>query len=151
MTDWAAAASNPGFEDGAVAMGSYWYALGCLYDTDNTVAAWSKDFPLTYGGKNEQNKEIWTLTINYDDAKATNDIDKGFKLRRYSSETAEEDLWNTQLGMWASDPNDFMNIEFDYNLADGTDGNKNIRFEEAGRYTLTLTGNNLVVAKIPAN
>ena len=88
VTDWAAAASNPGFEDGAVAMGSYWYALGCLYDADNTVAAWSKDFPLTYGGKNEQSKEIWTITINYDETKATKDIDKGFKLRRYSSGTA---------------------------------------------------------------
>ena len=100
---------------------------------------------MTYGGKNAQDKDIWTITVNYDETKAAQPVDYGFKLRKYSSETAEADRWNTQLGMYANDVNDYMNIEYDYGLADSA--NKNIRFSEAGNYTLTLTGNSLTVVK----
>ena len=145
VANWTNGAQNPGFENGAVAMGEYWYVLGCVYQEDNTVAAWAKDFPMTYGGKNAQDKDIWTITVNYDETKAAQPVDCGFKLRKYSSETAEADRWNTQLGMYASDPNDYMNIEYNYDLA--SSANKNIRFSEAGNYTLTLTDNSLTVAK----
>jgi hypothetical protein len=145
VTNWTNGAQNPGFESGAVAMGSYWYVLGCVYQADNTVAAWGKDFPMVYGGKNAQDKEIWTITVNYDEAKATKDVDRGFKLRRYDSDTAEADMWSTQLGMYAEDSNEYMNIDYTYDLH--STSNKNIRFEEAGNYTLTLTGNTLSVVK----
>ena len=151
VTDWSAAAENPAFGEGAVAMGNYWYAIGCLYDQDNTVAAWSKDFPLTYMGMNE-GKEVWKITINYDESKGANPADKGFKFRKYSSTTAEADKWNTQLGMYQepdgtaeADIHNFMDINYNYDLL--SSGNKNIRFEEAGNYTLTLTGNTLTVVK----
>ena len=150
VTDWAAADENPGFADGDVQMGDYWYALGCLYDDDNTIGAWAKDFPLTYKGKNNDEKDVWEITINYDEALAGDkEQARGFKFRKYSSSTAEGDKWNTQLGMWGTDPNDYMDIEYDYDLT-GSD-NKNIRFEEAGRYKLTLTANTLEAVKIPAN
>lgn len=151
VTDWSAAAENPSFDQGSVAMGDYWYAIGCLYDDDNTVAAWSKDFPMTYMGMSE-GKEVWTITINYDEAKGATPADKGFKFRRYSSATAEADRWNVQLGMYQepdgtaeADIQTYMNIDYDYNLL--SSGNKNIRFETAGNYTLTLTGNKLEVVK----
>ena len=143
VTDWAAAAQNPGFGDGSVAMGSYWYILGTVYQEDNTVGAWAKDFPMTYGGKNEQNKEIWTVTVNYDEAKATQEAGPGFKLRRYAS--GAENKWQTQLGMSALDENTYMNIDYTYDLS--SDNNKDVRFEAAGNYTLTLTGNTLSVVK----
>jgi len=150
VTDWAAADENPGFEDGDVQMGEYWYALGCLYEDDNTIGAWSKDFPLTYKGKDNDLNDVWEITINYDETLAgDNEQARGFKFRKYSSTTPEDQKWNTQLGMWGTDPSDYMNIEFDYGLT-GSD-NKNIRFEEAGRYQLTLTGNTLEAVKIPAN
>lgn len=147
VADWAAAAQNPGFGDGSVAMGSYWYVLGTVYQEDNTVGAWAKDFPMVYGGKNNQQQEIWTITLNYDEAKATAQAGPGFKLRRYASSTAEDARWNTQLGMWASDDNTYVNIANTYGLATAADGNKDIRFEAAGNYTLTLTGTTLSVVK----
>lgn len=145
VTNWTNGTQNPGFENGAVAMGDYWYVLGCVYQADDTVAAWGKDFPMVYGGKNAQDKEIWTITVNYDESKAADLVDRGFKLRRYASDTAEADMWNTQLGMYATDSNEFMNIDYTYDL--NSTSNKNIRFEEAGNYTLTLTGNTLSVVK----
>ena len=149
VTDWSAAAENPGFEGGSIAMGNYWYVLGTVYQEDNTVGAWAKDFPMTYGGKNNQDKEIWTITINYDEAKATAQAGPGFKLRKYSSATPEDEKWNVQLGMSSEDPNTYVDIDYTYDLS--SSNNKDIRFEEAGRYTLTLTGSTLSVEKIPAN
>ena len=146
VTDWAAAAENPIPNDPAVSMGNYWYAVGCLYDDDDTIDPWTVDFPMTYGGIVDE-KEVWTLTINYDESMTDEEVSKGFKLRRYSSTTADENKWDTQYGMWASDPNTNMDIVYDYDLATAADGNKNIRFEAAGNYTLTLKGNNLVVVK----
>ena len=145
VTDWAAAAENPGFAEGAVAMGAYWYVLGCVYQEDNSVAAWAKDFPMTYGGKNGEGKDIWTITVNYDETMVENPVDVGFKFRKYASATPEDEKWGTQLGMYADDVNAYMNIEYPYNLNGST--NKNIRFETAGNYTLTLTGETLSVVK----
>lgn len=148
VTDWAAAEGTPGFEDGTIAMGSYWYVLGTVYQEDNTVGPWAKDFPMTYKGKSGDD-EIWEITVNYDETMATAEAGPGFKLRRYASTT--ENKWAVQYGMWASDPSDVIDIQYSYDLANATDGNKDIRFSEAGRYTLTLTGNTLEVEKIPAN
>lgn len=146
VTDWSAAAENPGFNEPAISMGNYWYAVGCLYDDDDEIEPWTVDFPMNYGGLVDS-KEVWTLTINYDESMTDQEVSKGFKFRRYASTTADENKWDTQYGMWADDANTNMNIEFDYGLATATDGNKNIRFETAGNYTLTLTGNTLVVVK----
>ena len=146
VTDWAAVATEPAFGQDNVSMGAYWYAVGCVYDDDNTVSAWGKDFPLTYMGKSGDD-EIWTVTLHYDEAMAANPADMGFKLRKFSSSTPDDQKWNDQLGMWGTDTNDYMNIDYDYGLATSADGNKNIRFDAAGSYTLTLTGKSLHVVK----
>ena len=146
VTDWAAVATEPNFGQDNVAMGAYWYAVGCLYTDDNTLSAWAKDFPMTYMGKSGTD-EIWTITVNYDETMAVNPADVGFKLRKFSD--SDTDKWANQLGMWSTDPNDTMNIAYDYGLANSTDGNKNIRFDAAGNYTLTLTGKTLEVVKNP--
>ena len=145
VTDWAAVATNPSFGQDNVTMGEYWYAIGCVYTDDNTVAAWSKDFPMTYKGQTSDGDEIWEITINYDESMATDDGSKGFKLRKFSDSTA--DKWANQLGMWNSDTNDYIDIDYGYGLATSSDVNKNIRFATSGSYTLSLLGKYLNVQK----
>lgn len=147
VTDWAAVAAEPDFGQPNVAMGAYWYVTGCVYTDDNTVAPWSQDFPMTYKGQSGTD-DVWEITINYDEAMAGDvEVNKGFKLRNYASTTADADKWNNQLGMWGTDANNTMNIAYDYTLANSAEGNKNIRFDAAGNYKLTLTGKTLVVVK----
>lgn len=147
VANWAAVETEPDFGQDNVAMGAYWYVIGCVYDNDNTVGAWGKDFPMTYKGQ-INDEDVWEVTLNYDESMA-GDVEgsKGLKFRRYSSSTPEAEKWNDQLGMWGTDGSTYMNIAYDYNLATSTDGNKNVRFETAGNYKLTLTGNSLTVVK----
>ncbi len=136
------AETNASSTNGETTYGDYWYAIGTIYGTDNTIGAWSNDFPMTYNADGS-----WAITINYDESIATPSQGLGLKFRKFNSTTDDGNKWDTQYGMWASDPSTYMNIDFDYNLATAANGNKNIRFEMAGNYTLTLTGNNLIVVK----
>ena len=109
-----------------------WYVIGNVYDDDPTSAAWAVDFPMT------KVEDTWTITIN---------VTGEFKLRAYTSTTPEASKWNTTLGMWDSDPNTYINIANTYDLATDADVNRNIAFEEAGNYTLSLEGVTLKVIK----
>ncbi len=112
-----------------------WYVIGDVYTDDDTVVAWSTDFPMT------EVEGVWTITIN---------VRSEFKLRAYAEGTADAAKWNTQLGMWASDSNTYMDVANTYGLADNSTGkeNKNIAFAEAGLYKLELTGTELAATKL---
>ena len=112
-----------------------WYVIGDVYTDDETVVAWSTDFPMT------EAEGVWSITIN---------VRSEFKLRAYPEGTADDAKWNTQLGMWASDTNTYMDVANTYVLADNSTGkeNKNIAFAEAGQYKLELNGTELAATKL---
>lgn len=112
---------------------STWYVIGDVYTDDETVEAWTVDFPMT------EAEGVWSITIN---------VRSEFKLRAYPEGTADDAKWNTQLGMWASDPNTYMDVANPYGLATFAQGNKNVAFAEAGQYKLELNGTNLSATKL---
>ena len=112
---------------------STWYVIGDVYTDDDTVVAWSTDFPMT------EAEGVWSITIN---------VRSEFKLRAYPEGTADDAKWNTQLGMWASDTNTYMDVANTYGLATTAQGNKNIAFAEAGQYKLELNGTTLSATKL---
>lgn len=148
VTPWTAAATNPAFGEGSSTISSsYWYVTGCVYDDDATVAAWEKEFPMTFLGGDK-----WSVTLNYDEAMALNPADRGFKFHKLDGTGEGGSNWGTQLGMYqepdgtpAASIQEFVNIAYDYDLLPS--GNKNIRFEAAGNYTITLEGVKMTVVK----
>ena len=115
---------------GDVTVGDYWYIIG----TVNGCTEWDTDYPMALGADGK-----WTATITYSEEGAA-DADKGFKIHKLG-----DDVWANQLGMSNGDENTYVNIGYTYDLA--SSNNKNIRFEDAGTYDLTLDGTKLSVVK----
>ena len=111
-----------------------WYVIGDVYTEDPEATAWAVDYPMV---KDDSGK--WSITIN---------VRGEFKFRAYAEGTTGDACWTTQLGMWASDSNEVIDIANTYGLATNAQGNKNIAFAEAGQYKLELDGNILTATKL---
>ena len=134
------AANTPGTPD----YGDYWYAIGTIYGTDNTVSAWAIDFPMSYGTDGK-----WTIVINYDESIAEPGQGLGLKLRKFNS--ASTNKWATQLGFYTGTGDDYAlasGESYDqlHYIEGGVDP-KNIRLAETGAWTLVLDGVKLTATK----
>lgn len=83
---------------------------------------WDKDFVMTQTAIN-----VWEVDITYNRGEE-------FKLRYYGS-------WDSNEGMWKSDPNEEMDIAYDYGLCGNPDENKNIKLNTSGKIRLKYTSN----------
>lgn len=128
VTDWAAAAENPGFSAGEVTLGDYWQIFGCVYsdeDTENdvpTVEAWEKKYNMTYLGEGR-----WTITINYDPAMTDDASGKGLLFVK----------GDTYAGMYTGTES-MDEFAAGYNLKTVESERKNIFLTASGNYTFTL-------------
>ncbi|MBQ4285038.1 MAG: fimbrillin family protein, partial [Bacteroidales bacterium] len=111
-----------------------WYVIGDVYTEDSEAEAWAIDYPMTKGDDGK-----WSITIN---------VRGAFKFRAYVPGTTGDACWATQLGMWASDTNEVIDIANTYGLANNNQGNKDILFAETGQYTLVLDGSVLTATKL---
>lgn len=92
-----------------------WSVIGHLMGTD-----WDTDLVMT-----ETASGVWEVDITYAEGDA-------FKLRFNGS-------WDTQAGMWGDDPNEAMDITFDYGLNGDSNANKDIRLNAKGKMRLKFT------------
>ena len=140
------AETNANSTSGETTYGDYWYAIGTIYGTDNTVEAWSTDFPMTYNANG-----TWAITINYDESIAGPTQGLGLKFRKFNSATAADAKWTTQLGFYTGTDDNFTLAdgasydELHYVEASGDP--KNIRLAETGSWTLVLDGVKLTATK----
>lgn len=140
------AETNTNSTSGETTYGDYWYAIGTIYGTDNTVEAWSTDFPLTYNANG-----TWAITINYDESIATGSQGLGLKFRKFNSTTAADAKWTTQLGFYTGTSDDYKlasGESYDeLHYVEGGVDPKNIRLAETGSWTLVLDGVKLTATK----
>lgn len=97
---------------------SAWSVIGHLMDTN-----WDKDLVMT-----QTDLGVWEVDITYSEGDE-------FKLRYYGA-------WDSQAGMWKDDPNESMNIEYDYGLCGDPDQNRNIKLNATGKMRLKFTPEN---------
>ena len=94
-----------------------WSVIGNIMGSN-----WDKDFVMTQTAIN-----VWEVDITYNRGEE-------FKLRYYGS-------WDSNEGMWKSDPNEEMDIAYDYGLCGNPDENKNIKLNTSGKIRLKYTSN----------
>ncbi|MBQ9411377.1 MAG: starch-binding protein, partial [Bacteroidales bacterium] len=92
-----------------------WSVIGTIMGSN-----WDKDFVMTM-----TDIGVWEVDITYNRGEE-------FKLRYYGS-------WDSNVGMWKSDPNDEMDIAYDYGLCGNPDESKNIKLNTSGKVRLKYT------------
>ena len=102
-------------------VGNYFQIGGCVYSAENKGDdAWAKYYNMLCTAEN-----VWTVTINYDEAMTDDESGKGFIVRRGEA----------YYGMWTGSEN----VTADYNLDPTDETHKNVKLASAGNYTLVFT------------
>lgn len=123
VTEWEAGSALSYAE--AAEEEALWHIIGAVYDDDDTVEDWKKDFPMT-----KESDGTYTITIN---------VRGAFKFRCFKSTTVDADKWNTQLGFYqGTDPEFVLDLVAGYKLEANNGASADIKVAEDGNYTFVL-------------